>query len=62
MLGCIYKLLEELEDDFIHSYKLNNNILRLSKEKKEQALNELAQTEKYKFYKEIRKNLKERIS
>lgn len=59
MMGCVRKIINQIEDDYIASYKSKNDIRRLSKEKKEQALKELAETEKYKMYKAVLQDLRD---
>lgn len=62
MCGCLYQLIEDMENNFIDEFKTKNNIKRLTSEKKEIAMNELAENEKYKELKAVYGELRNRLS
>lgn len=47
MKSCVYSLLDRIENNFISDYKSDNNIKRLTKQKKQNAMDILSKNEKY---------------
>lgn len=61
MQGCMYQLIDKMEKAFIYSYKQQHNIKRLTSEKREQAMNDLRQNEKYQELKAVYNDLHNRL-
>lgn len=53
MKACIYSILDRMESAFICDYRFKNNIKRLTKQKREIAINELSKNEKYQELKSV---------
>lgn len=61
MIGCIRTLLKQKEEMFILSFKLANNIKRLTRQKRDDALNELLKFQDYKELKDVLEELRNNI-
>lgn len=61
MCGIIYSLMDKISNEYIEHYKKINNIKRLSKNKREQAVEISHNDKKYKLYQAIYKDLRDHI-